>query len=722
MDFTGQPIGVLHGVGKVKAAAYEKLGIRTLGDLVGHFPRAYENRGDICLLSEAREEGKSAVILTVATEPRRAMIRRGMTLLKFRAFDESGTCEITYYNQDYLRERFTIGATFRFFGRVEKKGKRYAMSSPVSEAYVEGQPLPPLVALYPLTEGLSQHQVTQNIGSALSLTGDRADPLPNEIRTRRGLCTLKYALRNIHFPEDYAALSAAKKRLIYDELFTFSLGMATAREKTVRHGAPVCRNHDLSRYYALLPYAPTGAQSRVIGEIARDMATDVPMCRMVVGDVGCGKTVCAAAAMLIAIQSGRQAALMAPTEILARQHYAELKPYFEALGYSVELLVGAVTPANKRKIYERLAGESSKGRLDAVIGTQALLSEGVRFSAPGLVVTDEQHRFGVGQRAGLSEKSGFTHLLVMSATPIPRSLALTLYGDLAVSAIDEMPPGRQRVDTFCVDESYRERILAFIRKQVEAGGQVYVVCPAVEEQEAEPEEVTFADVPDISPDGELSPGSWEALVEKKEQPPLKAAVTYAGELAERLPGIAVGFVHGKMKSAEKDSVMNRFAHGDIKVLVSTTVIEVGVNVPNATLMIVENADRFGLSQLHQLRGRVGRGSRKSYCILVSDSHGETAKKRLSIMCSTYDGFRIAEEDLLLRGPGDFLSNRDSGDGIRQSGGVRFRLAEWCTDAGLLKDASEDAKQLLAADPTLAGHPELKETVDRLFSPDAGMVS
>ena len=722
MDFKGQPIGVLHGVGKVKAAAYEKLGIRTLGDLVGHFPRAYENRGDICLLSEAREEGKSAVILTVATEPRRAMIRRGMTLLKFRAFDESGTCEITYYNQDYLRDRFTIGATFRFFGRVEKKGKRYAMSSPVSEAYVEGQPLPPLVALYPLTEGLSQHQVTQNIESALSLTGDRADPLPNEIRTHRGLCTLKYALRNIHFPEDYAALSAAKKRLIYDELFAFSLGMATAREKTVRHGAPVCRNHDLSRYYALLPYTPTGAQSRVIGEIARDMETDVPMCRMVVGDVGCGKTVCAAAAMLIAIQSGRQAALMAPTEILARQHYAELKPYFEALGYSVELLVGAVTPANKRKIYERLSGESTEGRLDAVIGTQALLSAGVRFAVPGLVVTDEQHRFGVGQRAGLSEKSGFAHLLVMSATPIPRSLALTLYGDLAVSAIDEMPPGRQRVDTFCVDESYRERILAFIRKQVEAGGQVYVVCPAVEEQEAEPEEVTFADVPDISPDGELSPGSWEALVEKKEQPPLKAAVTYAGELAERLPGTPVGFVHGKMKSAEKDSVMNRFAHGDIKVLVSTTVIEVGVNVPNATLMIVENADRFGLSQLHQLRGRVGRGSRKSYCILVSDSRGETAKKRLSIMCSTYDGFKIAEEDLLLRGPGDFLSGRDSGDGIRQSGGIRFRLAEWCTDAGLLKDASEDAKALLASDPALAGHPELKETVDRLFSTDAGMVS
>ncbi len=722
MDFFKEPIGVLHGVGKVKAAAYEKLGVRTLGDLVGHFPRAYENRGEIRLLSEAPENGKTAVILTVATAPRRAMIRRGMTLLKFRAFDDSGTCEITYFNQDYLADRFTVGAAFRFFGRVEKKGKRYAMSSPVSEAYAEGQPLPPLVALYPLTEGLSQHQVTQNIESALSLIGDRNDPLPNEIRTRRGLCTRKYALRNIHFPEDYAALTAAKKRLIYDELFTFSLGMATAHDKTVRHGAPVCGRSDLSRYYALLPYAPTGAQSRVIGEIARDMATDVPMCRIVVGDVGCGKTVCAAAAMLIAMQSGRQAALMAPTEILARQHYAELKPYFEALGYSVELLVGAVTPANKRKIYERLAGESREGRLDAVIGTQALLSEGVRFAAPGLVVTDEQHRFGVGQRAVLSEKNGFAHLLVMSATPIPRSLALTLYGDLAVSTIDEMPPGRQRVDTFLVNESYRERLLGFIRKQVDAGGQVYVVCPAVEEQETEPEEVTFADIPDVTEDGEVSPGAWETLVERKEQPPLKAAVTYAGELAQRLAGIPVGFVHGKMKSAEKDSVMNRFARGEIKVLVSTTVIEVGVNVPAATLMIVENAERFGLSQLHQLRGRVGRGSRKSYCILVSDSHGETAKKRLSIMCNTYDGFKIAEEDLLLRGPGDFLSGKDQAGGIRQSGGVRFRLAEWCTDAGLLKDASEDAKQLLAADPTLAGYPELKESVDRLFSPEEGMIS
>lgn len=722
MDLLQQPVGILHGVGKVKAAAYEKLGIRTLADLTEHFPRAYENRGDVCLLSEAHEDGKSAVILTVATAPRRSMIRRGMTLLKFRAFDDSGTCEITYFNQNYLADRFAVGTTFRFFGRVERKGSRYFMSSPVSEAYAEGISLPPLVALYPLTEGLSMNQVTQNIETALSLVGDREDPLPAGIRAKRGLCTRKFALRNIHFPENYAALTAAKKRLIFEELFAFSLGMATARAKTVRHGAPICKNNDLSAYFACLPYAPTGAQRRVIGEIAHDMASDIPMCRMVVGDVGCGKTVCAAAAMLIAIQSGRQAALMAPTEILARQHYAELKPYFEALGYSVGLLVGSVTAANKKKLYERLADESADRRLDAVIGTQALLSEGVRFACPGLVVTDEQHRFGVGQRAELSEKNGFAHLLVMSATPIPRSLALTLYGDLAVSTVDEMPPGRQRVDTFFVNETYRDRILSFIRKQVAEGGQVYVVCPAVEEQETEPEEVTFADVPDVTPDGGLLPDAWEMLTEKREQPPLKAAVTYASELSERLDGITVGFVHGKMKSAEKDSVMGCFADGKIQVLVSTTVIEVGVNVPNATLMIVENAERFGLSQLHQLRGRVGRGSRKSYCILVSDSRGEAAKKRLSILCNTYDGFRIAEEDLLMRGPGDFLGGKGSENGIRQSGGVRFRLAEWCTDAGLLQDAAEDARALLASDPALREHPVLKETVDRLFTPDEGMIS
>ena len=700
-------ISTLRGIGPAKAAAYQKLGIRTTTDLLYHFPRAYENRGDVHLLSDAPADCRTAVILTVGTEPRSARIRGRMSLLKFKAFDESGVCEITYFNQDYLKNRFLLGSTFRFYGKVQRTKSRYAMTSPESEPWEENTPLPDLLPVYRLSEGLSPKQVIQNVQTVLAETATMEDPLPEEIRIGERLSTLAFALRNIHNPTDYVSLAAAKKRLIFDEFFVFALGLSLTKQKAKVTDAPVCDKNDISPLLSRLPYRLTGAQIRTIDEICADMAKNTPMSRIVVGDVGCGKTVCAAVAMLVAVQSGRQAALMAPTEILARQHFEDLAPLFGAMGIPTALLIGATTAAQKRKIKEAL----TNGSLPIVIGTQALLSDGVEFAAPGLIVTDEQHRFGVRQRAVLSEKNEHAHMLVMSATPIPRSLALALYGDLELSRIDEMPAGRQKVDTFVVDESYRPRLHAFMEKLCAEGGQVYVVCPAVEERDAETDELLLGEIGDTAPLAD-------------DRPPLKAAVQYAKELQNSLPHLSVAFVHGKMKSKDKERIMADFAAGSIQVLVSTTVIEVGVNVPNACLMVVENAERFGLSQLHQLRGRVGRGSRKSYCILVSDTQKEaesTAAKRLAVMRSTHDGFAIAERDLSLRGPGDFLSGAD-GDAIRQSGGVKFRLAALCDDTGLLTAAFGRARKLIAADAGLAAHPTLKKTVDAMFTLDADTIS
>ena len=702
------PVTVLDGVGKTRAAYYQKLGIVTLGDLVRHYPRAYENRGDVCLLEDARIDAKSAVILTVASEARVVRLRSHKSFLKFRAFDDSGSCEIVYFNQDYLKSQFRVGTVFRFFGKVERKGRGYTMSSPVAEPWLEHAPPPPLWAVYRMTEGITPKQIAKDVAAALSLLApDATDPLPIHLRELRSLCTLAYAERHIHQPTDWQSLAIARRRLVYDEFFCFALGAAQTHAVAKSHGAPRCENGDVSPLTDLLPYRLTGAQERAIEDIRRDMAQDVPMSRIIVGDVGCGKTVCAAAAMLIAVQNGRQAALMAPTEILARQHYADLAPLFAKLGISCELLIGATTAANKRRIKESLAA----GSLSIVIGTHALLSDGVEFLVPGLVVTDEQHRFGARQRALLSEKNAHAHLLVMSATPIPRSLALVLYGDLSLSRIDEMPPGRQRVDTFTVDESYRERLNAFIDKQIAEGGQVYVVCPAVEEEEIAPDELSLSD---ILPDGSR----------REERPPLKAAVQYAEELARIFPQYRVGFLHGRMKSTEKDAVMQAFSAGEIHILVSTTVIEVGVNVPNACLMIVENAERFGLSQLHQLRGRVGRGTRKSYCVLVTGGTGdcgERSRARLDTMRTTYDGYAIAEQDLLQRGPGDFLG-ASGGDTVRQSGGLTFRLADAGEDASIFTDATADARALLDADPTLSEHPLLAARVSAMFDVDTGLIS
>lgn len=708
--YLNAPITSLSGVGAARQAAYAKLGIFTIRDLIYHFPRAFEHRGNIRPLATVQNGERVACILTVSSQPTVARVKRGMSLLKFKAYEDCDTrvgdvCEITFFNQDYLKSTFPLGATFRFYGKVERKGQKFYMTSPAYEPCFEGRSLPPLYAVYPLTEGLTQKMVTTHISQVLSTaTAHIQDPLPEEIRLREGLYALPYALRQIHHPDSFETLHNAKKRLAYDEFLRFALGLGTMGKTPRQTGAPVCQVRDLGAFFACLPYALTGDQQSAIADIAKDMASDTAMSRMLVGDVGCGKTVCAAAAMYIAMASGRQAALMAPTGILATQHAADLIPLFEKLGMRGALLTGNTTPANKKKIYAALSSTDPATRLDFVVGTQALLSEGVSFALPGLVITDEQHRFGVGQRAALSEKNAHAHLLVMSATPIPRSLALVLYGDLDVSRIREMPPGRQRVDTFVVDESFRARLDAFISKNVAEGGQVYVVCPAVEEKEEEDLIPLWADFD--------TPDSLVDTPDKDQ--PLHAAVQVAEELAQRLPHLAVACVHGKLKQSEKDKVMNDFASGQINVLVSTTVIEVGVNVPNACLMLVENAERFGLSQLHQLRGRVGRGQRKSYCVLVRGGGGDAAKARLEVMRTTYDGYAIAEQDLLQRGPGDFLA-MGQGDSIRQSGGFRLQAAEGWQDTGLMERAFADAQAILSQDPTLEDHPLLQADVFSVFA-------
>ncbi len=709
------PLLRLPGVGEKRAEQLARLGLHTVSDLLFHFPRAYENRGDVVSLAgtqePARAGARQAVILTVSTAPRRSRLKNRMTLLKFRAFDDSGTCEVAFFNQDYLADSFPIGAVFRFFGRVERTGRGFSLTNPAFEPYTEGNALPPLFPVYPLTEGLSNKLISGLIRQAMPAIARMEDPLPEDIREREGLCTLAFALRTVHCPPDFQSLHTAKTRLAFDEFFRFALGLGMQGGGARVGGAPVCcvSEETFAGFRALLPYQLTAAQERTIAEIRHDMASGTAMNRMLVGDVGCGKTVCAAAAVYVAVRSGRQAAIMAPTGILAAQHAAELIPLFARIGIRGELLTGATTAARKRKIRAALADPDPAARLDFVIGTQALLSAGVDFAAPALVITDEQHRFGVRQRSALSDKNRHAHLLCMSATPIPRSLALVLYGDLDVSRIDQMPPGRQRVDTFVVDESYRARLDAFIRKNVAAGGQVYIVCPAVEQAEGAEE----ADEAGLIP---LTADFAAATPPAPTLPPLRAAVQYAAELAERLPDLRIGFVHGRMKQAEKDGIMQAFTAGEVQVLVSTTVIEVGVNVPNACLMIVENAERFGLSQLHQLRGRVGRGNRKSYCILVRAGGGDAARARLEVMRTTYDGFRIAEQDLAQRGPGDFLAPA-AGGSIRQSGG--FRLAEGWNDAGLMDRAFGDARALLASDPTLGEHPLLRDAVRRGFDVGAG---
>ena len=687
MITSDSPITALPGVGEARAKAFKKLGVENIRGLLCHYPRAYQYRGHVRSVAEARSvEGPVSLVLQVVSVPEEhRAYGRGKSYLRFRASDGTGTVSVTFFNQPFLKDTFRPERRFRFWGKLDPS-HGVSMTSPVYEPCVDstGAELAPIVPVYPLSAGLSQKFISERVRTALGAVITESDMPPASVLLDNELCTSSFAMLNIHFPENTDALERARRRLMFEQLFVLSASLCMKKAQRTVSGARALESSDLSPFTDLLPYEMTDAQKRSVGEIASDLARCVPMKRILCGDVGSGKTVCAFAAAYIAVKSGAQAALMAPTEILAKQHYAEAKPLFEKLGFTVSLLCGSMTKAQKDKTRRMLEGADGE-RIDFIIGTHALLTESVKFDDLGLVITDEQHRFGVMQRAALEEKAENVHTLVMSATPIPRTLSLIKYGDLDISRIDEMPRGRKKIGTFCVDSSYRDRLNAFIEKQAAEGHQTYVVCPAIEEQAKKAE--SAEEMADIYLTERINEGL-----------PVKSATECAAELSAKLDGLRVACIHGKMKAAEKDAVMASFSAGETDVLVATTVIEVGVNVPSATLMVVENAARFGLSQLHQLRGRVGRGSAKSWCILMSDTKNEKSRERLAVMEKSSNGFDIAEEDLRLRGPGDFLGREGE---IRQSGEADLGLADGCTDPELIARASQSASALVGADPSLS---------------------
>ena len=667
-------IRYIKGVGEARAKSLAKLGITDLRSLLSYFPRAYDDRRAYKKIADLIPGENACVCAVIAGEPKLSRIRKGMELVKLHAVDETGALELTYFNQSYLKNVFRTGESYVFYGRAEGTPRRMQMTNPLFEREGAHRITGRIMPVYPLTKGVSQAMLCRETAQALDICADGLpDELPEEVRMAHGLCHVRYAYENIHFPADDEALAAARRRLAFEELFFLALGLRLMKSRRAAHAGKRCGRIELAPFFDALPFSLTGAQHRAIDDIARDLAGERPMNRLVQGDVGSGKTMVAAAAVYMAAKSGLQCALMAPTELLAEQHYRSLASLLAPLGVSCALLTGATKAAARRELSARLRS----GELSLLIGTHALFSPDVTYRSLGLVVTDEQHRFGVDQRAALSAKGEDPHLLVMSATPIPRTLALMIYGDLDVSVLDELPPGRQRIDTFAVPSSYHARIYAFLRKLAAEGRQAYIVCPMVAENDELPDE--------------------------------RKAVTAYAEMLQRdvFPTLRVAPIHGKMKPKEKDARMRAFAAGEIDVLVSTTVIEVGVDVPNAALMLIENAECFGLSQLHQLRGRVGRGQHKSYCVLVSDNKGEENRRRLRVMAATNDGFAIAEEDLKLRGPGDFF-------GSRQHGLPALRVADLSCDLALLHETQEAAQQLLAADPELKEHPQLRARVERMF--------
>ncbi|MEE0698511.1 MAG: ATP-dependent DNA helicase RecG [Oscillospiraceae bacterium] len=667
----GTELRYVKGIGEARARAFGRLGVHDLAGLVSFFPRAYEDRTRLVRIAELADGDLVCVEAVVGTEPQLSRIRRGLDLLRFRAVDETGAMQLTFFNQAYLKDQFRKGESYVFYGRAQVKGRFVSMTNPVFDRLADfGRVTGRIVPVYRLTSGLSQNTVRSAVRQALDLSQGRLpDGLPDCVADEYKLCTARYAYENVHFPADMQALSLARRRLVFEELFVLACALGLLRGGREGAQGRVLRGAGLGTFTGSLPFSPTGAQLRAMREAIGDMSSGKLMNRLVQGDVGSGKTLVAAACIWYAAQSGAQSAFMAPTEILAEQHYATLTGFLEPFGIRVAKLTGSMRAAEKRAVLSGLAS----GEYALCVGTHALLSGGVEFRDLALVVTDEQHRFGVQQRAALAEKGLRPHILVMSATPIPRTLALMIYGELDVSLIDELPPGRQKVDTFAVDESYRARLGGFIEKLVSEGRQVFVVCPRIEEGE------------------EAGDG-------------LKSAEEHAEELRQQLPGLRIACIHGKLKAREKDEIMSRFAAGETDVLVSTTVIEVGVDVPNAALMVVENAERFGLSQLHQLRGRVGRGKHKSWCILVSDAKGEEARARLHAMTHISDGFKIAEEDLRLRGPGDFF-------GSRQHGLPELHIADLGADMNVLKAAQDAAKRLLDSDPRLE-RPENKRLRSR----------
>lgn len=663
-------IRYLKGVGEKRAGLLNKLGIFTIEQLFEYYPRDYRDFSQEMLVSDCESGENACIKATLISNVKEHMVRRGMILYKCDFTDGKTVIHATLFNQKFLAKSLKIYEDYILFGKIEKRLSFAEMNSPQILPAKDNAGIHPV---YRATEKLSSAAIEKLVRTVLEQHGEFAETLPQEIRQKYDLIDLTAAMRNIHFPNSFELLAAARKRLIFEELLTLQLGLLKLKGKKRRESHIRIINDFTQEFLHLLPFSPTGAQLRAVKDCVADMQGKYPMNRLLQGDVGSGKTAVAAGVIYTAVKNGFQCALMAPTEILANQHYETLSNLLGSAGIKTELLTGSTPAAEKRRIKAALAC----GEAQFAIGTHALIQKDVDFKNLGLVITDEQHRFGVNQRASLAEKGSEVHTLVMSATPIPRTLALMIYGDLDISILDELPPGRQKIRTDVVDSRYHKRLYEFVKKQIAAGQQAYIVCPLVEAGESD----------------------------------LLPAEEYAEQLANgAFKGINLGVLHGKMNSKSKERVMAGFVSGHIKILVATTVVEVGVDVPNASVMIIENAERFGLSQLHQLRGRVGRGKVQSYCVLVSDSESETARERLQIMKKYSDGFKIADEDLKQRGPGDFFGNR-------QHGLPELKIADMLSNTEILAECRRCADDILKEDfrLDLPKYAPLAEKITQMFS-------
>ena len=649
----------IKGVGPNRVKLLNKLNIFTLKDLITYYPKAYEDRSKPKNIAECID-GNEALIEAVACGRVSEVRLRGKTMQKLVVRDETGTANITWFNQSYLKNKFEVGNKYHFYGKVSNNFGRISMTSPVFDEDGKSFNTGKIIPLYPLTYQLSQNTLRKIIENGLKeVEGNLEETLPEYLLKEYKLQGINEATKNIHFPKEFKDFNIARTRLVFEELLSTQLSLLELKNSYMNEekGIQFSKEAKMSEVINKLPFKLTKAQLRVLEEIDQNMESDKSMNRLLQGDVGSGKTVVAICAAYKAVKCGYQAAIMAPTAILATQHLENFKNILEELNIKCELLISGITKKKKEELLERLAN----GEIDILIGTHAIIEENVIFKNLGLVVTDEQHRFGVKQRTKIAEKGQNPDVLVMTATPIPRTLALILYGDLDISIIDELPPNRKKIDTFAVNKSMTERVNNFILKQIEEGRQAYIVCPLVEENE------------------ELDLKSVEKLYE-----------LYKTEI---FPQYRVEYIHGKMKQKEKDDIMERFKAGKIDILISTTVIEVGVDVPNSNIMVIENAERFGLAQLHQLRGRVGRGEYKSYCVLKYEGKGENVRQRMKVMCDTNDGFVISEKDLELRGSGDFF-------GTMHHGLSEFKIANLFEDMPILKSVQGIAMKILADDPKL----------------------
>ena len=666
------PLQYIKGVGEKRATLLNKLGVYSLYDLVHYFPRAYLDFSNPTPVKNLIPDTTACFKAYVGYTPVKNEIRRGMTIYKTLLVDEEYSVQLSIFNNAYSAESLIEGEEYFFYGKISLNKGMFEITNPIIEKTDTPYIMQPV---YPLTAGLTGRMLTKIIANGLDVYEKDVsnDIIPDDIRSEYSLCHEIFALKTIHNPKCAYDIEIARRRLIFEELLTLQCGMKLLKNRNRGSSATPIINDVSEDFTASLPFKLTSAQKKAISDCTNDIKKSTPMNRLVQGDVGSGKTVVAAAVIYTAVKNNVQSAFIAPTDILARQHYSTLKKLFEGKNINTELLTGSLTSKQKKDIKARLAN----GEIDVIIGTHALLTEDTQFSNLGLVITDEQHRFGVKQRGTLINKGANPHTLVMSATPIPRTVSLIIYGDLDLSVIDELPKGRQKISTYAVDTSYRERIYAFIKKHLDAGLRAYIVCPLVEESEND----------------------------------LVSAKKYAEELKSKyFSKYNVGLLHGKMKPKEKEKIMGEFSSGEINLLVSTTVIEVGVDVPESVIMVIENADRFGLSQLHQLRGRVGRGQYKSYCILVSDAQGENAKNRFEIMCKTSDGFKIADKDLELRGPGDFF-------GSRQSGMPKLKIADLTENMDIVRQSKSACELILNNDPELrlSENQQLKSAIKKLFN-------